>query len=78
MNPYDLLSTVLFVAILIMLGCILFITFFLVKALRSVIGLIDNLEETTRGIKDKVQLRVLAAIPAILIALASKILKKGR
>lgn len=40
------------------------------------IRLSDNLEETAQGIKEKVQMKALVAIPAILVSLIGRFIKK--
>lgn len=64
----DVLNILLTLGVLIITVCVVYITYYLVQALRSVTNLANSLGKV----------KVLAAIPALLIALASKIIKKGR
>ena len=74
----DFLNIILAVGFLIITVCIVYVSYYLVKTLKSITGLSDSLEDTTRGIRDKIQMRALAAIPALLVAIAGKIIKKKR
>lgn len=74
----DFLSIILAVGFLIITVCIVYVSYYLVKALKSITGLSDSLEDTTQGIRDKIQMKALAAIPALLVAIAGKIIKKKR
>lgn len=76
MNTQDLLSIFLIIAIFIITICIVFATFYFVQALKSIQNLAEDLENTTQSIKNKIQLKALAAIPALLIAIIGKVLKK--
>ena len=64
----DILNILLTLGVLIITACVVYITYYLVRALKSITNLANSLG----------RVKVLAAIPALLIALASKILKKGR
>lgn len=74
----EILNTLLIVGFLIITICIAFVSFFLVKALKAIINLTQSLEETSDNIKQKLQMRFLTAIPAILVALIGRFLKRGR
>lgn len=76
MNTQDVLNTLLVIGLLVISLCFVFITFFLIKALQSVIKLTDSLEETTQNIKGKLQLKFLAVVPALFVALISRLMKK--
>lgn len=78
MNTQDILNIFLILGFVIITCCVVFTTFFMVQALKSIIRLADNLDETTQGIKEKVQMKALAAIPALLVALVSKVVRKKR
>ncbi len=75
-NSQDILNFALIIGISIITSCVVFITIFLVQALKSMIRLSDNLEETAQGIKEKVQMKALVAIPAILVSLIGRFIKK--
>ncbi len=77
-NTQDILNTFLILAIIIVTGCVVFMTYFFIQASKSVLNLADHLIDTTNGFRDKVGLKVLAAIPAILVSLIGRIIKKGR
>ena len=78
MNIQETLTALLVAGFLIISVCFIFITYYLVKTLRSVINLTDSLGETTQNIKDKIQMKVLTIIPALVVALIGRILKRGR
>lgn len=67
----DILNLLLATGFLIITICFVYITYYLVQALKSITDLTEN-------IKDKIQMKALAAVPAALIALASKVLKRRR
>ena len=69
-------NTLIVVGFLIITACTLYITYYLVKALKSITNLADSLVNTTQDIKNKIQMRTLIAIPALLVALVSKILRR--
>ncbi len=74
----EVLNTLFVIGFLIVTVCIVFVTYFLVKALKSIINLTKSLEETTENIKGKLQLKVLSFLPALLIAFLSRIIKRRR
>jgi len=78
METKDLLNIFLTIGIIAITICIVFVSFFFIQALKSITQLMDNLDETTDSIKEKIKLKALAAVPGILLALASKIIKKRR
>lgn len=78
MNTTDTLNVLLILALLIITACIVYAAYYFGQALKSVTTLSDDLMEITEGIKDKVRLKALSAIPALMIALVSKIIKKRR
>lgn len=78
MNTQDILNTILIIGLIVTVTCIAFVSYFLVKALKSITDLTDSLQATTQSIKDKIQMKLLTAIPALIMGLISKILKRGR
>lgn len=78
MSSQDILNVVLIIGILVFVGAISLIAFFLIKALKAITNLAESLEDTTQNIKEKLQLKALAVIPPILIGLVSRIFKRGR
>lgn len=78
MNTGDTLNVFLILALVIITACIVYATYYFGQALKSVTTLSDDLNEITQGIKDKIRLKALAAIPALLVALVSKVIKKKR
>jgi len=74
----DFLNIILAIGFLVITACIVYVSYYFVHALKSVTNLSDSLEDTIQGIKDKIQLKALAAIPALLVAIAGKIIKKKR
>lgn len=57
---------------------LIYTSYYFVKALKSIINVLNNLEDASESIKETVKLKVLAAVPALLIALASKLIRKRR
>lgn len=78
MSTQETMNTLLVVGFLVITACIVLTTYYLVKALKSVINLTESLEETTENIKGKLQMKFLAVIPALLVALAGKLIKRRR
>lgn len=78
MDIKDILNLFLIVAILIITLCVAYATYYFVQALKSITSLADDLIDTTQSIKQKLQLRALAAIPALLVALIGKVIKRRR
>lgn len=76
MNFQEILNVLLVIGLLIISFCFVAMTYFVVKALQSVIKLTDSLDETTQNIKGKLQMRFLAVLPALFIALMGKLIKK--
>ncbi len=74
----DVLNILVAVGFLIITVCAVYITYYLVQALKSVINLTDSLGETTQNIKDKIQMKALTVIPSLGVALIGRILKRGR
>lgn len=78
MNTTDTLNILLIIALFIITACIVYATYYFGQALKSITALSDDLDEIAQGIKDKVRLKALAAIPALLVALVGRIIKKKR
>lgn len=78
MNTQDILSLFAILAIFIITACVVLITFYLISALKSVNQLAEDLDETVQGVKNKLSLKALSAIPALIVAVASKVIKKKR
>lgn len=78
MITQESLNILLLIGFLVTVACIVFVTYYLVKALKSIINLTESLAETSDNIKQKLQMRFLAAIPALIVALAGKLIKRGR
>lgn len=78
MSTQDVLNIFLILGLLTITICSVIVTYFLIKTLKAVQSMIDNVSETTENFKSKIGLRLLSAIPSLLIALAGKFLKRGR
>ena len=78
MSTQDILNLVLAIFLLVITTCTVLLTYYLIQALKAISALADNLEDTTQSIKDKIQMKALSAIPALLVTLASKIIKRKR
>ncbi|MDP3733297.1 MAG: hypothetical protein Q8Q91_02030 [Candidatus Daviesbacteria bacterium] len=69
MSSQEIINITLAVGFLIITVCIIFVTYFLIKALKSITALSEN-------IREKIQNRFLSAIPALFIALVGRFFKK--
>lgn len=78
MSTQDILNIFLIISLFIFITCVVFTTYYLIQALKAVTVLAEDLKNTTQGFKDKVSLKVLAAIPSVFVALLSKIIRRGR
>lgn len=78
MNSQDLLNIFLIAGLIVIVTCFVFLTYYFVQALKSITQLSDDLGESAQSLKNKLQLKALAAIPAVLVALVGKLLKRGR
>ena len=78
MNTQDLLNLSLALSFIVITTCIVFITIFFVQALKSISTMASDVSDTTQSIKEKVQMKALAAIPALLVAIAGKIIRRKR
>ncbi len=76
MSSQEIIGTILAVGFLIIALCFAFITFYLIKALKSLSTLAESLQNTSENIRGKIQNRFMLAIPALLITLIGRILKK--
>lgn len=77
MYTQDALNIFLIIALVIVVACVVYVSFYLVSALKSITNLTDDTDEVVEGLKSKVQMKALLAIPAILISLAGKLIKKS-
>lgn len=78
MSSQEIISIVSTVGFLIIVVCAIFITFYLIKALQSLKTLADSLQNTTEKIKEKIQINILKFVPAIVVGLIGRLLKRGR
>ncbi len=77
-NTQDFLNLSLAVGFIVITICIVFTTFFFVQSLKSISEMAENISDTTQSIKEKIQMKLLTALPALLIGLASRIIKRKR
>lgn len=78
MDTKDILNIIFIFGVIIVTACALYITYYLVQTLKSLTQLTNDLDETAENIKSKLQMKILATIPAILVSLVGRILKKKR
>lgn len=78
MSTQDTLNIFLILALFLIVSCFVYITYYFVRALKSFSALADNLDETAQSIKNKLQMKALAAIPALVVALIGRVIKKRR
>ncbi len=76
MNTQDTLNIFLIIALFVITSCIVYATYYFVQTLKSFESLTANLDETAQNIKGKLKMKFLVAIPALLVALAAKVIKK--
>ncbi|OGE37041.1 hypothetical protein A3B45_04085 [Candidatus Daviesbacteria bacterium RIFCSPLOWO2_01_FULL_39_12] len=79
MQITDLTSTLLVLSILIITGCVIYVSYYLGKALRSVTELVDNLEESAEDlklIKNQLKIKVVTTFVAVLAGLLGKFFKR--
>lgn len=76
MATQDLLNIFLIIGFIIITICIVALTFYFIQALKSIQILAENLKDTTQSVKEKLQLRALAAIPALLLGIIGRFLRK--
>lgn len=77
MNTQEVLNLSLTIAIIVITICVGFVSFYLVRALKSFTNLAENIDETASDIRSKLQLKFLTAIPALVLGLISKFKRKG-
>lgn len=73
----EILNVVLVIFLAVIAGCIVAATIFFIQALRSIIKVADNINETTQGLRNRLQLKALMTIPALILALIQKFRKRG-
>ena len=78
MSIQEIVNILLVVGLLIISACVVATTFFLIKALKAITNLADSLQDTSQSIREKIQMRFLVALPAIVLGILGKILKRGR
>ncbi len=78
MATQDLLNLILTLGIIVITTCFVFITFYFVQSLKSISNMASDISDATQSIKEKLQMKALSAIPALLVALAGKIIKRKR
>ena len=78
MNSQDVFYTILVIGIITIVVCAIYTTYYFVNALKSITNLLTNVEEAAQNVKDGLKIKALAAIPAILLSLASKLIRKRR
>ena len=59
MNTQDLLNFSLALGFIVITTCVVFTTFFLIQALKSLSNAAQDISDTTQGIKEKLQMKVL-------------------
>lgn len=78
MDTRDVLNIFLIFSIFTITACVVFVSYFFVQALKAVTNLTEHLKNSTEGLKNKLSLKALAAVPSIFIALMARLLKRGR
>ncbi|MBI2599913.1 hypothetical protein HYW43_03270 [Candidatus Daviesbacteria bacterium] len=78
MSLKDILDVSLVTGIVIVSICIVYITFYLIRVLKSITDLTNTLTDTTLDVKEKLQKNVLTAIPGLIMGLIGTLIKKRR
>lgn len=76
MGTQDLLNILLAAGFLIITVCVLTITYFLIKTLKAITELSQSLANTTEGLRDNIKIRALTALPALVISLLGKLIRR--
>lgn len=76
MGSQEITNIILVVGFLIITLCIIFVTYFLIKALKSITDLANSLQNTTQIFREKIQMNILRLIPAVLVGLIGRFFKK--
>lgn len=78
MSTQDVLNIFLILALFIITSCVVYVSYYFVQVLKSMMNITENVDQATESIKNTLQMKALAAIPALLVALVGKVMKKGR
>lgn len=76
MTTQEFVSILVAAGFLVIVVCIAISTYYLIKVLKSIASLADSVHNTTEDIRQKMQFKLLAAIPALLVAIVGRILKR--
>lgn len=79
MNSWDIFYIALAIGFIIIVGCIVYLTYYLSKALKSVTELSDNIKsgaEDIKMLKDTFKIKALTTLAAVVTALIGRLLKK--
>lgn len=71
------LNLFLLIFLVVIASCAVIATVYFVLALRSFTHLADEWSQIAENLKEKIKLKVLAAIPSFLLALVQKLRKRG-
>lgn len=69
MTSQEILNIFLILSLLVVTSCVVYITYYFVKALKSLINLTNDLEK-------KAGLKILAALPTALLAILGRFFKR--
>lgn len=78
MDTTNILRIVLTLGWVIVVVCAVYITYYFVNALKTFQKFINHADNVAEVIKDGLKLKALAAIPALLVALTGKAIRKKR
>lgn len=78
MTTQEIVSIILAVGFLIIVACIILVTFYFIKVLKSAADIANSVQDTTQNIKEKLQTRAWTIIPALLLAIIRGIIKRRR
>lgn len=77
-NTQDILNIFLIFGILVITACAIYVSLYLVQALKSLTSLANDLDEVAQNVKNKIGIKILSAIPKVLVSLIGKVIKKRR
>lgn len=78
MSTADFLNIVLIFGVIVIILCIASVSFFLIKALKAVTNLANNLEDTTKDvqiIKNKIKMGLLTGLSTLLATFATGVIR---
>lgn len=76
MSTQDVLNIFLILGLFIITSCVVYVSYYFVQVLKSMMNITENMDQATESIKNTLQMKAFTAIPALLVALVGKVMKK--